>query len=168
MPLTKFLQLGLSAFCLLTASPGNAEQEDTLPPVFDASGEWIFHVEAPRLLVGDCPVGDDSGYDERVTIRQTGNEFTITIADGATEKGVIDGADYTHTSSDEGVDITGMAFILTTYSRFTLVSPEASVGTTTLDIRFEDGNRCQLDLRFEGELLGTGESRGVPIELRPA
>jgi len=157
------------ALALLALAATAQAQEGAPQPRYDATGEWIFYVEAPRLLVGDCPVDDEAGYAQRVAIHQTGSDFTIAIEGGAQEQGTVDGDVYTHTSTDTGVDITGLPFTLNTYTSFTLISADAAVGTTTLDLQFGDATRCQLDLRFEGERRAQTESiTDDPVRLRPA
>lgn len=131
----------------VTATAG----EDAAPPTYDATGDWVLHIEGPHLLSGDCEVMEEPGYEESVHIEQDRADFIISTADGQIERGTISGEVYTHSALQRGTDVTGMFFELETRSTFTLTSPDASVGKTILDLRFEDGSECLLDLRFEGQ-----------------
>lgn len=124
---------------------------DSGSPTYDATGDWRLHVEGPHLLAGDCEVMEEPGYAESVHIQQERGNFVISTEGGQIERGTISGSVYTHSASQQGTDITGMLFSLRTRSTFTLTSADKSVGETVLDLRFEDGTECLLDLRFEGE-----------------
>ena len=149
MPTMKNLLLPL--ICLIhtvaTAAPGDPVK----PPRYDATGDWILHISGPRLLSGACPVTDDEGYDENVQVRQDHGVFVITTADGLSEQGSVSGAVYTHGSTQQGTDMTGIDFTLVSRSTFTLTSSDEAAGETLLELYFGDGTRCLLHLRFEGE-----------------
>lgn len=149
---TTLLGLGLA----VTASASDGGHPSVRAPLYDATGEWVLHISAPRLLSGDCPVTDDQGYDERVRIRQDGATFVISAGAGMLERGAVDGATYTHEGQQSGTDVTGVSFIVRSRSTFELTSPVAATGKTLLAIRFEDGTGCLLDLEFSGERDGGG------------
>jgi hypothetical protein len=155
--------LGLGLAPLPGVSDGGHSPART--PVYDATGDWVLHVSAPRLLSGDCPVTDDQGYDEQVRIQQDGASFVISAGDGMLERGAIDGVTYTHEGQQSGADVTGVSFLVQSRSTFELTSPVAATGKTLLTIRFEDGTRCLLDLEFSGEREDSG-SRASPQATR--
>lgn len=128
-------------------------ENDHASPTYDATGDWVFHVEGPRLIAGNCDVMEDGSYDEPVHIEQHLGSFRISTDGGQFEQGTVNGAVYTHAAVQRGTDMTGVDFTLRTRSTFTLTSRDASVGNTLLDLRFADGTECLLDLRFEGERL---------------
>ena len=130
-----------------------AEENDQASPTYDATGDWMLHVEGPRLIAGNCDVMEDGRYDEPVHIEQHLGSFRISTDGGQFEQGTVNGAVYTHAAVQRGTDMTGVDFTLRTRSTFTLTSQDASVGKTLLDLRFADGTECLLDLRFEGERL---------------
>ena len=136
----------------------NGDPPSPRAPVYDATGDWVLHVSGLRLLSGECPLTDDEGYDEQAHIEQHGRCFVITVRDGTSERGAIDGATYTHQGSQYGTDITGVSFSVLSKSTFKLTSPVAATGNTLLTIRFEDGTQCVLDLRFSGERRNKGWS----------
>jgi len=158
---TAFLGLGLAP--IAGASDGGHPPART--PVYDATGDWVLHVSAPRLLSGDCPVTDDQGYDEQVRIQQDGATFVIGAGGGMLERGAIDGVTYTHEGQQSGADVTGVSFLVLSRSTFELTSPVAATGKTLLTIRFGDGTRCLLDLEFSGE-REDGGSRASPQATR--
>ena len=158
---------------LLLASlvaPATAAGASGSAPAYDATGDWVFHVDGPHLLAGECDVTEEPGYDEVLHIEQDHGSFVISTADGQIEHGTVEGALYTHAGMQQGTDVTGVFFELETRSTFTLTSPDTSVGRTVLDLRFGDGSECLLDLRFEGQRVEQ-ESRqpGTSSDpLRPA
>lgn len=120
-------------------------------PVYDASGDWMLHVSGLKLRSGECPLADDGGYDEHAHIEQNGRFFIITVGEGMSERGAIDGATYRHQGAERGTDITGMPFSVTSKSTLELTSSVAAVGSTRITIDFQDGSQCVLDFQFSGE-----------------
>ena len=146
---TTALMMGLVIATAVRAT--DEEPSSVSTPVYDASGEWVLHVSGFKLRSGECPLADDQGYDERVVIEQKGQFFTITVGEGTSERGAIDGAIYRHQGAERGTDITGMQFSVTSESTFELTSPVAAVGSTRMTIDFQDGSQCVLDFQFSGE-----------------
>ena len=133
---------------------------------YDASGAWVLHIQGPRLLAGECEVVEEDGYDEAVRIRQDRDRFVISTDGGPTERGTVEGRVYTHGADEQGTDLRGVHFTLRTKSVFSLTSPDSAVGETLLDLQFDDGTECLLNLNFEGERQ-QGDSR-MPIATSPA
>ncbi len=136
------------ASAVVTAEEGSSSRS---APVYDASGNWVLHVSGLKLRSGECPLADDGGYQERAHIEQQGPFFIITVGEGRSERGAIDGTTYRHQGAERGTDITGMPFSVTSESTFELTSSVAAVGSTRMTIDFRDGTQCVLDFQFSGE-----------------
>ena len=138
----------VAATAVLADEDGPSSQAN---PVYDASGDWVLHVSGLTLRSGECPLADDRGYDEHARIVQNGRFFTISVGQGMSERGAIDGATYRHQGAEYGTDVTGMPFSVRSETTFELTSSVASVGNTRITIDFQDGSQCVLDFQFSGE-----------------